>query len=173
MYVYGCRSIAFVGGIDLAYNRWDDGNHQVADEDGLLFPGKDYRQPAEGGFKPVRQPGEILNTSAALDKSLKDNRRGSANNSNLNLNAIAMQYDEQTRAISACAVAADEKQTERLLRAAPAAQNMQRMDTIRDDVSEVSEKESVNGQSEDSEQNKDEDRYEPLSPEELQVSLLL
>ena len=157
-----------MGGIDLAYNRWDDSNHLVADEDGVLFPGKDYRQPAEGGFKPVRQPGEILNTSAALDKSLKDNRRGSANAST-NLNAIAMQYEEQSRVISACAVAADEKQTERLLRQAPSQQNCQRMDTIRDDVSEVSEKESVNGQSEDSEQNKDEDRYDPLSPEELQV----
>lgn len=30
-----CRNIAFVGGIDLAFNRWDDENHNVADEDGL------------------------------------------------------------------------------------------------------------------------------------------
>ncbi len=30
------RNIAFVGGIDLSFNRWDDENHQISDEDGLV-----------------------------------------------------------------------------------------------------------------------------------------
>jgi phosphatidylserine/phosphatidylglycerophosphate/cardiolipin synthase-like enzyme len=50
------RNMAFVGGIDLAFNRWDDDQKSLADEDGLRYPGKDYRQPAEGLFKPVRNP---------------------------------------------------------------------------------------------------------------------
>jgi phosphatidylserine/phosphatidylglycerophosphate/cardiolipin synthase-like enzyme len=50
------RNMAFVGGIDLAFNRWDDEQKSLADEDGLRYPGKDYRQPAEGIFKPVRNP---------------------------------------------------------------------------------------------------------------------
>ncbi len=48
------RNVAFVGGVDLAYQRWDDEQHLVTDEDGILFPGHDYRQPAPGLFKPVR-----------------------------------------------------------------------------------------------------------------------
>ena len=50
------RNIAFVGGIDLAFNRWDDETKSLADEDGLKYPGRDYRQPAEGLFKPCRNP---------------------------------------------------------------------------------------------------------------------
>lgn len=30
------RNVAFVGGIDLAFNRWDDELHRVSDEDGLM-----------------------------------------------------------------------------------------------------------------------------------------
>jgi hypothetical protein len=64
-----------VGGIDLAYQRWDDENHRVVDEEGVIFPGlvansqykftlidltsprigKDYRQPAPGLFTPARK----------------------------------------------------------------------------------------------------------------------
>lgn len=49
------RNIAFVGGIDLSYQRYDDESHAVADEDGVRFPGNDYRQPAPDAFKPARK----------------------------------------------------------------------------------------------------------------------
>jgi hypothetical protein len=48
------RNLAFVGGVDLAYQRWDDEKHRVVDEEGTIYPGKDYRQPAPSLFKPVR-----------------------------------------------------------------------------------------------------------------------
>jgi phosphatidylserine/phosphatidylglycerophosphate/cardiolipin synthase-like enzyme len=48
------RSSMYVGGIDLAFQRWDDENHRLADEDGILFPGNDYRQPSPNVFKPAR-----------------------------------------------------------------------------------------------------------------------
>lgn len=48
------RNAAFVGGIDLAFNRWDDARHDLGDEFGLKYPGKDYRQPGPGKFKPAR-----------------------------------------------------------------------------------------------------------------------
>eukprot|EP00981_Chlorochromonas_danica_P012554 scaffold5146_cov164-Ochromonas_danica.AAC.3 len=48
------RNVAFVGGVDLAYQRWDDEKHSIADEDGVRFPGHDYRQPAPGKHKPAR-----------------------------------------------------------------------------------------------------------------------
>jgi hypothetical protein len=72
-----------VGGVDMAFQRWDDEQHRVADEDGIMYailllckgihmvivsphvvylciccsyPGHDYRQPAPGMFKPMRVP---------------------------------------------------------------------------------------------------------------------
>jgi len=33
------RNLAFVGGIDLAYQRWDDEKHRVVDEEGIIYPG--------------------------------------------------------------------------------------------------------------------------------------
>lgn len=41
------RDKAFVGGIDLAFHRWDDEAHQLFDVDGIKFPGHDYSQPAK------------------------------------------------------------------------------------------------------------------------------
>eukprot|EP01038_Epipyxis_sp_PR26KG_P013202 gene13202-17691_t len=48
------RNLAFAGGIDLSFQRWDDEKHIIADELGTIFPGHDYRQPAPGLFRPVR-----------------------------------------------------------------------------------------------------------------------
>ena len=47
------RSLAFVGGIDLAVGRWDDAEKSLDDEDGLKYVDKDYRQPAEKMFTPA------------------------------------------------------------------------------------------------------------------------
>lgn len=57
------RNLAFVGGIDLAYQRWDDEQHRVADEDGIIYPGGDYRQPATGLFKPAKEAAVVLKQS--------------------------------------------------------------------------------------------------------------
>eukprot|EP00602_Paraphysomonas_sp_CaronLab_P007254 CAMPEP_0185035158 /NCGR_PEP_ID=MMETSP1103-20130426/25973_1 /TAXON_ID=36769 /ORGANISM="Paraphysomonas bandaiensis, Strain Caron Lab Isolate" /LENGTH=1446 /DNA_ID=CAMNT_0027572105 /DNA_START=681 /DNA_END=5021 /DNA_ORIENTATION=+ len=48
------RCTAFVGGLDLAFNRYDDFQHSLVDEDGVMYPGPDYRQHAVGLFQPVR-----------------------------------------------------------------------------------------------------------------------
>eukprot|EP01031_Cornospumella_fuschlensis_P036058 gene36058-43728_t len=48
------RNVTFVGGVDFAFQRWDDEQHRVTDEDGILFPGHDYRQPAPAKHKPAR-----------------------------------------------------------------------------------------------------------------------
>lgn len=64
------RNVAFVGGIDLAFNRWDDEKHEVSDELGLRYPGKDYRQPGPGKF-----PQTARRTSTS-DLSFVDRPRG-------------------------------------------------------------------------------------------------
>lgn len=48
------RNSVYLGGIDLAFQRWDDEHHRIADEEGLMYPGNDYRQPAPAVFKPAR-----------------------------------------------------------------------------------------------------------------------
>lgn len=50
------RNLAFAGGIDPCFGRWDDTQHTLCDEEGTLFPGTDYYQPARGLFKPLEQP---------------------------------------------------------------------------------------------------------------------
>lgn len=63
MYMYTCicknlyvyRNVAFVGGTDLAVNRWDNAAHSVTDEEGLTYPGLDYRQPSEKLYHPCRK----------------------------------------------------------------------------------------------------------------------
>ena len=58
------RSIAFVGGIDLAENRWDDSNYRLQDFDSVYFPGKDYRNPFEDPLKRGTGPlGKCHNSS--------------------------------------------------------------------------------------------------------------
>ena len=49
------RSMAFVGGIDMAIGRWDDVHHTMVDPYGLKYPGHDYRQPAEHMHIPVEE----------------------------------------------------------------------------------------------------------------------
>jgi phospholipase D1/2 len=34
--------VAFLGGIDLCYNRYEDSRYLIADHDGFIFPGRDY-----------------------------------------------------------------------------------------------------------------------------------
>jgi hypothetical protein len=50
------RNLAFAGGIDPCFGRWDDATHSLTDEEGTLFPGTDYYQPARGLFRPVFFP---------------------------------------------------------------------------------------------------------------------
>eukprot|EP00602_Paraphysomonas_sp_CaronLab_P005081 CAMPEP_0185033702 /NCGR_PEP_ID=MMETSP1103-20130426/22923_1 /TAXON_ID=36769 /ORGANISM="Paraphysomonas bandaiensis, Strain Caron Lab Isolate" /LENGTH=1391 /DNA_ID=CAMNT_0027570077 /DNA_START=374 /DNA_END=4549 /DNA_ORIENTATION=- len=47
------RTVGFVGGIDPCFGRYDDERHLLSDEDGVIFPGKDYYQPGRGKLKPV------------------------------------------------------------------------------------------------------------------------
>ena len=47
--------MGFIGGIDPCFGRWDDEKHLLTDEDGVLFPGRDYYQPARGLFKPAQE----------------------------------------------------------------------------------------------------------------------
>ena len=50
------RNLAFAGGIDPCFGRWDDTSHCLTDVDGVLYPGDDYYQPARGLFRPVYFP---------------------------------------------------------------------------------------------------------------------
>lgn len=49
------RNLVYVGGVDLAFQRWDDGEHRCVDEDGTHCPGLDYRNPTPGLFIPARE----------------------------------------------------------------------------------------------------------------------
>ena len=62
------RSLAFVGGIDLAVGRWDDAEKSLDDEDGLKYVDKDYRQPAEKMFTPAwdRCKGDTLKSPHSM-----------------------------------------------------------------------------------------------------------
>ncbi len=39
---FPCRNRAFFGGIDLAYNRWDDAEHSLSDELGVKYVANSY-----------------------------------------------------------------------------------------------------------------------------------
>lgn len=54
------QNVAFVGGIDLAWGRWDDNTHQIADSAGVMWPGDDYYNPGTNSMKPTRPPQEVL-----------------------------------------------------------------------------------------------------------------
>lgn len=68
------RSIAYVGGIDLAYGRYDDEFHTIVDELGTKFVGGDYIQPAKGLFKSVLSGNRNSNLSNV--KSLNSDNLG-------------------------------------------------------------------------------------------------
>lgn len=74
------RTAAFVGGIDLAFGRYDDGEHALTDEDGWRFPGGDYYQPGEGRFNPVpplvNPLGRARQASMRLEDAAIDYTRG-------------------------------------------------------------------------------------------------
>ncbi|XP_061661657.1 phospholipase D1-like [Syngnathoides biaculeatus] len=44
------QSVAFVGGIDLAYGRWDDGEHRLTDVGSISFSQSDAAARANGGY---------------------------------------------------------------------------------------------------------------------------
>ena len=46
------RAVGFVGGIDIAENRWDNDQYKLFDKQEKLFRGQDYRNP----FKPIENP---------------------------------------------------------------------------------------------------------------------
>lgn len=56
-------SVAFVGGIDLAFGRYDDGEHLVADDEETTWRGKDYYNPRlceqELLHEPYNQPSKL------------------------------------------------------------------------------------------------------------------
>lgn len=161
------RNVAFVGGIDLAFNRWDNEEHRVEDEDGVLFPGRDYRQPAEGMFKPVR-------VSSAL-RSLTENafqRKSSKGTGPLvkdTSNVVVMQdeFANQTIVLSKEEQSYQEKQA---MQAADenvpnAPIDFNRKESFNDNASIADNTPSCS----DDEPNKNEDRFEAFSPEELAV----
>ena len=162
------RNVAFVGGIDLAFNRWDDENHRVEDEDGLLFPGRDYRQPAEGMFKPVRVSSVIETSTNAAIKS----RRASAKP---NLLSIQERFAAQSVAISASDSAYEAKLQKEQQEREETENNSSDGRVARrksltpstvgggdDDLASVSGSED--------EPFRNEDRNEPLTPEEIEVT---
>eukprot|EP01080_Neovahlkampfia_damariscottae_P009934 gene9934-2255_t len=47
------QNIAFVGGLDIAYNRWDDENYSLFDHENKFIPGMDYVNPMISSGKSV------------------------------------------------------------------------------------------------------------------------
>ncbi|OQR88073.1 phospholipase D, Pi-PXPH-PLD [Achlya hypogyna] len=48
--------VAFVGGLDLCFGRWDTPAHALFDDDATTFPGKDYSNPRIKDFVKVNEP---------------------------------------------------------------------------------------------------------------------
>lgn len=172
------RNVAFVGGIDLAFNRWCDAAHHVADEDGILFPGRDYRQPAEGMFKPVRVAVSVA-ANCVKSKRASAGASSSSSSSNNSLTSLTAQYEEQSRMLNT-----QEKERAYAQKAVAVSQGAlygqeqnhvsspdSRGDVADDDNASEdgdSRGDGLRGNSFDSE-NMSEDRYEPLSAAEEQA----
>ncbi|OQR96436.1 phospholipase D, Pi-PXPH-PLD [Thraustotheca clavata] len=54
------QHVAFVGGLDLCFGRWDTPNHDLYDNSGTIYPGKDYSNPRIKDFIEVNKPEEDL-----------------------------------------------------------------------------------------------------------------
>ena len=58
------QAVAFIGGIDLAFGRYDTQNHSVGDVNTDHFPGKDFYNPRLAPFghldNPYQDPGSRL-----------------------------------------------------------------------------------------------------------------
>lgn len=50
------QNIAFLGGLDLCFGRYDDQRHLLFDPDGHTWPGKDYYNPSVSGFVALHEP---------------------------------------------------------------------------------------------------------------------
>jgi phospholipase D1/2 len=50
------QNVAFVGGLDLAYGRFDDQLHDIVDPEALRWKGKDYYNPVVCGLRDVDKP---------------------------------------------------------------------------------------------------------------------
>ena len=164
------RNVAFVGGIDLAFNRWDNEEHRVEDEDGLLYPGRDYRQPAEGMFKPVRISSALRSATEASIMKRKSNKGGGGGSAAGTTGSVVSMQDEFAN------------QTVALCREDQAFQEKQAMQAAADDIQnapiDFDRKESFNDNasvadntppSSDEEPNRNEDRFDAFSPEEVAV----
>ncbi|CAK4078868.1 unnamed protein product [Aphanomyces euteiches] len=54
------QSVAFVGGLDLCFGRWDTASHALFEPMEKMFPGKDYSNPRIKDFVQVNRPEEDL-----------------------------------------------------------------------------------------------------------------
>eukprot|EP00656_Telonema_subtile_P024586 TRINITY_DN2677_c0_g1_i9.p1 TRINITY_DN2677_c0_g1~~TRINITY_DN2677_c0_g1_i9.p1 ORF type:complete len:812 (-),score=109.93 TRINITY_DN2677_c0_g1_i9:61-2496(-) len=54
------QAIAYIGGIDLAFGRYDTPEHPISDPDGRFVPGKDLYNPRVAGFEQLQNPHEDL-----------------------------------------------------------------------------------------------------------------
>ncbi|KAF0685099.1 Aste57867_22973 [Aphanomyces stellatus] len=54
------QSVAFVGGLDLCFGRWDNAAHNLFEPAPRVFPGKDFSNPRIKDFVDVHRPDEDL-----------------------------------------------------------------------------------------------------------------
>ena len=52
------QQIAFLGGIDLCFGRFDNSEHKLLDETCHIWPGKDYSNPMFKDFAELEKPEE-------------------------------------------------------------------------------------------------------------------
>lgn len=55
------ESVAFAGGVDLCFGRWDTPQHSLVDDDEeQIWPGKDYSNPRVLDFHTLNKPFEDM-----------------------------------------------------------------------------------------------------------------
>ena len=114
--------MSFIGGIDPCFGRWDDERHLLTDEDGVLFPGKDYYQPARGLFKPAKEiSDEFLDgtqyASACADDDDDEVEEGDAGSVDVDQFEDGDQYSDASSVLSESSWAAEDGDTSRLPKA--------------------------------------------------------